>query len=344
MIGGLSIANVLGVPAGAFLATPGLAVRVLGGRRRLRRRARRRGRAHPAHPAAPARSPQLKRELRIYRDRQVWLPIAITALAAGGVFARFSYLSPLLTDVAGLDEGWVPTVLGLFGVGALIGTAIGGRIADAHLFGVLLSGIAASTVFLARSPSSRTARPSRSPLLPPRRLGLLHRPGPQRPYVQRRGRRPDPRGRDHDGRVQPRQHGRPLARRHGHRRGLRLRLDGLGGRGDDRRGDRPGRGGLAPAPPYAARPPASPRAASRARPRRSRRARGAGRAYAGRPLGLRSPAAVSRRTSSWLPTSTAPAATASAYRSRDVVVVALEGPPRDADAPRTRAVRRTRRR
>ncbi|MGC5410477.1 Cmx/CmrA family chloramphenicol efflux MFS transporter, partial [Streptomyces sp. DT225] len=64
-------------------------------------------------------------------------------------FCAFSYLAPLLTDVAGLDSGWVPTVLALFGVGALVGTTIGGRVADAHLFGVLLSGIAASTVFLA---------------------------------------------------------------------------------------------------------------------------------------------------------------------------------------------------
>ena len=96
----------------------------------------------------PAEKPQLKRELSIYRDRQVWLSIAVTALAAGGVFCAFSYLAPLLTDVAGLDAGWVPTVLALFGVGALIGTTIGGRVADAHLFGVLMSGIAASTVFL----------------------------------------------------------------------------------------------------------------------------------------------------------------------------------------------------
>lgn len=64
------------------------------------------------------------------------------------MFCAFSYLAPLLTDVVGLSSGWVPWVLGLFGVGALIGTTIGGRVADAHLFGVLLSGISASTVFL----------------------------------------------------------------------------------------------------------------------------------------------------------------------------------------------------
>ncbi|MFE7131415.1 Cmx/CmrA family chloramphenicol efflux MFS transporter [Streptomyces sp. NPDC057638] len=149
MIGGLSIANVLGVPLGAFLGdhfgwraafwAVGIAsaIALVGVLTLI-----------PRIPL-PEERPVLRRELAIYRDRQVWLSVAITALAAGGVFAAFSYLSPLLTDVAGLDEGWVPTVLGLFGLGALIGTTVGGRIADGRLFGVLLSGITASTLFLA---------------------------------------------------------------------------------------------------------------------------------------------------------------------------------------------------
>ncbi|MFJ3883557.1 Cmx/CmrA family chloramphenicol efflux MFS transporter [Streptomyces sp. NPDC090077] len=148
MIGGLSIANVLGVPAGAFLGehfgwrsafwSVGAASAVaLAGILAL----------IPKIPL-PAEKPRLRRELGIYRDRQVWLSIGVTALAAGGVFCAFSYLSPLLTDVAGLDSKWVPWILGLFGVGALIGTTVGGRIADAHLFGVMLWGITASTVFL----------------------------------------------------------------------------------------------------------------------------------------------------------------------------------------------------
>lgn len=149
MIGGLSIANVLGVPLGAFLgenlgwrsafwAVGAASAVALAGVVTL----------IPRIPL-PEEKPQLRREMGIYRDRQVWLSIVITALAAGGVFCAFSYLAPLLTDVAGLDSGWVPTVLALFGVGALVGTTIGGRVADAHLFGVLLSGITASTVFLA---------------------------------------------------------------------------------------------------------------------------------------------------------------------------------------------------
>lgn len=149
MIGGLSIANVLGVPLGAFLGEnfgwrsafwavgAASAVALVGVTTLI-----------PRIPL-PEQKPRLKQEMSIYRDRQVWLSIVITALAAGGVFCAFSYLAPLLTDVAGLDSGWVPTVLALFGIGALVGTTIGGRVADAHLFGVLMSGIAASTVFLA---------------------------------------------------------------------------------------------------------------------------------------------------------------------------------------------------
>ncbi|MFE0423954.1 Cmx/CmrA family chloramphenicol efflux MFS transporter [Streptomyces sp. NPDC058953] len=149
MIGGLSIANVLGVPLGAFLGEQlgwrsafwavgiASAVALVGVVTKI------------PHIPVPAEKPRLKRELSIFGDRQVWLAVVITALAGGGVFAAFSYLAPLLTDVAGIGDGWVSTVLALFGIGALVGTTIGGRVADAHLFGVMISGIAASTVFLA---------------------------------------------------------------------------------------------------------------------------------------------------------------------------------------------------
>ncbi|MFH8223633.1 Cmx/CmrA family chloramphenicol efflux MFS transporter [Streptomyces sp. NPDC018057] len=148
MIGGLSIANVLGVPAGAFLGehlgwrsafwavAVASAIALVGVLTRI-----------PRIPL-PEHHSVLRGELAIYRDRQVWLSIGVTALAAGGVFCAFSYLAPLLTDVAGLADGWVPTVLALFGVGALVGTTVGGRVADARLFGVLLSGIVTSTVLL----------------------------------------------------------------------------------------------------------------------------------------------------------------------------------------------------
>ncbi|MEU9703484.1 Cmx/CmrA family chloramphenicol efflux MFS transporter [Streptomyces sp. NPDC047981] len=148
MIGGLSIANVLGVPAGAFLGEhlgwraafwavgAASAIALVGVVTRI------------PHIPLPETKPRLKGELAIYGDRQVLLSIVITALAAGGVFCAFSYLSPVITSVAGIDARWVSAILGLFGIGALIGTTIGGRVADGRLFGVLLSGITASTVFL----------------------------------------------------------------------------------------------------------------------------------------------------------------------------------------------------
>ncbi|MFJ9853790.1 Cmx/CmrA family chloramphenicol efflux MFS transporter [Streptomyces sp. NPDC101150] len=151
MVGGLSIANIAGVPAGALLgqhagwraafwAVAALSAIGLIGVIALVPRT--------AVPTGDDR-PQLRRELRIYKDKQVWLALTATAMNAAAVFALFSYLSPLLTDAAGLAESWVPTVLALFGVGALIGTFIGGRIADAHLFGTLFTGISASTAVLA---------------------------------------------------------------------------------------------------------------------------------------------------------------------------------------------------
>ncbi|MEV0261551.1 Cmx/CmrA family chloramphenicol efflux MFS transporter [Streptomyces sp. NPDC050617] len=151
MVGGLSIANIAGVPAGAFLgqhagwrsafwAVAGLSLIGLVGVILLVPRTK---------PATGADAPRLRTELSIYRDRQVWLALTATALNGAAVFCLFSYLAPLLTETAGMKESLVPMVLALFGVGALIGTAVGGRIADAHLFGTMYAGITASTVVLA---------------------------------------------------------------------------------------------------------------------------------------------------------------------------------------------------
>ncbi|MDK1472493.1 MFS transporter [Streptomyces sp. 549] len=151
MVGGLSVANIAGVPAGAFLgqefgwrsafwAVAALSAVGLVGVVTV---------VPGTQPPTGADRPVLRRELRIYTDRQVWLALAVTALNGGAVFALFSYLSPLLTETAGLGERWVPTVLGLFGVGALIGTVVGGRVADGRLFGTMYLGIAASTTVLA---------------------------------------------------------------------------------------------------------------------------------------------------------------------------------------------------
>ncbi|WP_290443902.1 Cmx/CmrA family chloramphenicol efflux MFS transporter [Streptomyces sp. MP131-18] len=152
MIGGLSIANIAGVPGGAALGQS------LGWRSAFWAVALMTAvglvgvllfvpRTSPRDDASER--PALRTELRVYRNPQVWLAMATTALFAAGTFCFFSYLAPLLTDVTGLGEGWVPVVLVLYGVGALIGTALGGRLADAHMFGTLYSGLTAAVVVLA---------------------------------------------------------------------------------------------------------------------------------------------------------------------------------------------------
>ena len=147
MISGLSVANIAGVPGGAvlgqhfgwrsaFLAVAALTAVALVGVVALVPR---------TPPTAAAGQPRLRRELRLYRRPRVWLAVLTTALFAAATFCFFSYLAPLLTDVAGLGEGWVPVALTLYGLGALGGTVVGGRIADAHLFGTLYGALGAAT-------------------------------------------------------------------------------------------------------------------------------------------------------------------------------------------------------
>ncbi|MDT0449257.1 Cmx/CmrA family chloramphenicol efflux MFS transporter [Streptomyces hesseae] len=94
----------------------------------------------------------VKAELRAMARPQLWLSYALTALGFGAVIVTFSYLASVLTDVSGLPEGWVPAVLALFGVGGLIGMAIGGRTAGTHPIRTLylgIGGLAVCSVLLA---------------------------------------------------------------------------------------------------------------------------------------------------------------------------------------------------
>lgn len=140
MFGGLTLANVLGVPLGTFvgqqwgwratfaviavvgvLAFAGIAALV------------------PAGPAQAtdvsdgARTGGLRAELAAFRNRQVWFSLGMTVLVFGGMFGAFMYVEPLLTRVTGFDESAVPWLLVLFGVGLFAGNLLGGRWADRAL-------------------------------------------------------------------------------------------------------------------------------------------------------------------------------------------------------------------
>jgi len=70
------------------------------------------------------------------------------AVGFGGMFAVYSYVSPLLTEVSGLAITTVPLVLALFGVGMTIGTLLGGRLADRSVLRTVYLGFASTIAVL----------------------------------------------------------------------------------------------------------------------------------------------------------------------------------------------------
>ncbi|MUN39836.1 Cmx/CmrA family chloramphenicol efflux MFS transporter [Actinomadura litoris] len=87
------------------------------------------------------RAPRLRDEVRALATPRVWLAYATTALSTGALLVTFSYLGALLTHTTGLAERWVPAVLAVYGVGALIGITLGGRTADTRAVPTLYVGI-----------------------------------------------------------------------------------------------------------------------------------------------------------------------------------------------------------
>ncbi|ASO20502.1 DHA1 family chloramphenicol resistance protein-like MFS transporter [Actinoalloteichus hoggarensis] len=160
LLGGVTLACVVGVPAGALLgqvwgwrsafwavalvSMPAI-VAIL--------------RAVPAG-GADGSVPSARRELRALRDPRLGTVLALAALVNGATFCTFTYLAPLITDVAGLGEGWVPAGLALFGIGSFLGVTLAGRIADVRPVPLLTIGgtvLCLGWVVLALSAGSRSA-------------------------------------------------------------------------------------------------------------------------------------------------------------------------------------------
>jgi MFS transporter, DHA1 family, inner membrane transport protein len=71
-------------------------------------------------------------ELRVLRRPAVLWALAVTAVGNVGVLMVFSYLAPLMTDVAGHASGRLPALLLCYGVGAAAGNLVGGSVFDRH--------------------------------------------------------------------------------------------------------------------------------------------------------------------------------------------------------------------
>ncbi|MGW6055421.1 MFS transporter [Streptomyces sp. NPDC055189] len=147
MMGGLTLANVVGVPLGSLAGQvtgwrgPFWALAVLAALA-----ATFAGRFIPRTQQPGQIS--VRAEIRALRQGRLWLALAAAVLIMGGVLATYTYITPLLTDRTGIAAGAVPLVLIAFGVGALGGTAVGGRLGDRHPMTTTITAAAATALTL----------------------------------------------------------------------------------------------------------------------------------------------------------------------------------------------------
>ncbi|TZF95297.1 MFS transporter [Chryseobacterium panacisoli] len=69
-------------------------------------------------------------ELKFLKNKQSWLVLAITAIGFGGLFTWLSYITPLMTVVAGIKSSQMAYVMVLAGAGMVVGNLVGGVVSD----------------------------------------------------------------------------------------------------------------------------------------------------------------------------------------------------------------------
>jgi DHA1 family inner membrane transport protein len=89
-----------------------------------------------------------RRELALFANRQAWLTLVAGAIGFGGMFALYSYIAEVVTEVGGLPSGAVPLFLLAFGLGMVVGTWVAGALADWSVFRSLLGSSLAMALLL----------------------------------------------------------------------------------------------------------------------------------------------------------------------------------------------------
>lgn len=136
VLGGLTIANVVGVPAitalgqatdwrVAYLAVAAVFALTLAAVAAV----------VPHQDGDPTAT--MRRELTALTRPQVWLALATGAAGFGGLFAVYTYVAPVVTNITRLDASFVPVALVCLGLGMTIGNYAGGRGSDHHVIGTI---------------------------------------------------------------------------------------------------------------------------------------------------------------------------------------------------------------
>jgi DHA1 family inner membrane transport protein len=144
---GLTIANIVGVPAATWMGTHfgwrsaylvvaviGL-VTIVGLLTYL-----------PSVPARPGASARV--ELTSMTRPQIWLPLAAGAIGFGGSFAFYTYITPTMTEVTGISPSLLPWVLVLYGCGMTVGSLVAGPCIDRSIDKSALAGVFGMAVLL----------------------------------------------------------------------------------------------------------------------------------------------------------------------------------------------------
>ncbi|MCX4395382.1 MULTISPECIES: MFS transporter [unclassified Streptomyces] len=148
MFTGLTVANLVGVPLGTYIGqsvgwrTTFFVVAAIGVVGLL-------GVARLVPEQPRNEGVRLRDELAAFRNVQVLLAMGMTVLGFGGVFAAITYITPMMTEIAGYSTSSVTWLLVLLGLGMVGGNLIGGKFADRHLMPLLYVSLGALAVVLA---------------------------------------------------------------------------------------------------------------------------------------------------------------------------------------------------
>ncbi|GAA0918105.1 MFS transporter [Nonomuraea longicatena] len=144
--GGATAANVLGIPAGTLIGgftDWRVAFAIVGGLGLLVAIA-----LAMLLPSMPATQPVRLRTLaQQLRNPAVRAGVLATFMLVSGHFAAFTFISPILAGVAGVDKDLVGVLLLVFGVAAIIGSAVVGMFAGRNLRATVIAvGVALAAV------------------------------------------------------------------------------------------------------------------------------------------------------------------------------------------------------
>ncbi|MCB4808614.1 MFS transporter [Tamlana sp. 62-3] len=129
MFSGLTIANLLGVPLGTYLgkhfnwSISFLMVGVVGILTVI-------GLKFWMPSIKTSSEGTFKSEFKVFKRLELWLIILLTTIGTGGFFAWYSYIAPLITDVAGYSSSTVPYAMIIAGLGMVIGNFIGAKLTE----------------------------------------------------------------------------------------------------------------------------------------------------------------------------------------------------------------------